>query len=635
MSELRTLQSLVDTLSEHGDKSVVLALQKEGAQRWSYAELADHVRRLAHGLIDAGIERGTHVALLAGNRPEWIMACLAVMEAGAVIVPLDVQFSDEALGHVLDDSDARFIFTTAEEADRLERLDMKDAPKPILLAGEENDERGWQHLLTDQDVELPQLEPDDPAALFYTSGTTGASKGVPLSHGNITFQLNTLREADLVTEDDRILLPLPLHHVYPLVVGMLTPLAMGLTIIMPHSLTGPQLVRALRKQFGPGLRVLASGGAALDPDLALKLEGLGWRIAIGYGLTETAPLLTLNPPDGAKLGSAGRPVPGVDVRIDPSAIPDEESEQQQEERRTEEPHEEGEILARGPNVFAGYRNLPEETEEAFTDDGWYGTKDLGYFDDEGYLYVTGRVSTLIVTEGGKNVRPEDVEEVYLESPVIGEIGVLQEDARLVAVIVPEVGEIRRRDGEVDQAIREAVEEGSKSLPSYQRLSDYAVTRESLEYTQLGKLRRHILPDRYERAKEEEESPDQAAGPIPPEEMSEEDRALLENPAAKRVWDRLAERYPEQRLTPDTSPQLDLGVDSMGWINLSMEIGESAGVELDEEAIDRIDTVRDLLNEVAEQAESGEAVAGASPLEQPEEVLSDEQKRWLEPLGPAM
>src|SRR5919199_6595052 len=335
MSELRTLQSLVDTLSEHGDKSVVLALQKEGAQRWSYAELANHVRRLAHGLIEAGIERGTHVALLAGNRPEWIMACLAVMEAGAVIVPLDVQFSDEALGHVLDDSDARFIFTTAEEADRLERLDMKDAPEPILLDGEENDERGWQHLLTDRDVELPQLEPDDSAALFYTSGTTGTSKGVPLSHGNIAFQLNTLREADLVTEDDRILLPLPLHHVYPLVVGMLTPLAMGLTIIMPHSLTGPQLVRALRegevsliigvprlyealysgieersrsggrvaaalfeasvglstwlrhrlglrigklllpplhKQFWPGLRVLASGGAALDPDLALKLE---------------------------------------------------------------------------------------------------------------------------------------------------------------------------------------------------------------------------------------------------------------------------------------------------------------------------------------------------------------------------
>ncbi len=119
-------------------------------------------------------------------------------------------------------------------------------------------------------------------------------------------------------------------------------------------------------------------------------------------------------------------------------------------------------------------------------------------------------------------------------------------------------------------------------------------------------------------------------------MSEQDRALLDNPAAKRVWDWLADRYPDQRLTLDTSPQLDLGVDSMEWVNLSMEIGQSAGVELEEEAIERIDTVRDLLQEVAEQAEADEeAASGASPLEQPEEVLDDQQKRWLEPLGPVM
>jgi long-chain acyl-CoA synthetase len=697
VGELNTLRSLIDTLSERGDRPAVLALHKEGIEYWSYAELVDHVRQLARGLIENGVGRDDHVALLAGNGPGWIVACLAVIEAGAVVVPLDVQFGDEALGRVLEDSGARFIFTTLEGADRLESLDVKDTPKPILLDAKEDDEWGWRRLLVDRDVELPRLEPDDPAALFYTSGTTGRVKGVPLSHGNIVFQLNTVLEADLLVEEDRILLPLPLHHVYPLVVGMLTPLAAGLPIIMPQALTGPQIVRALqegevslivgvprlynalyssieervksggriaaalfeagvgssmwlrrrlglragetllrplRKRLGPRLRVLASGGAALDPDLAWKLEGLGWRVAIGYGLTETAPLLTLNPPEGSKLGSVGQPVPGVEIRIDPSAIPDENSEQQQEERRIGEPREEGEILARGPNVFAGYRNLPDETDEVFTDDGWYHTKDLGYFDDDGYLYVTGRASTLIVTEGGKNVQPEDIEESYLQSPVIGEIGVLQKNSRLVAVIVPDLGEIRHRDGEIDRAIREAVDEGSKRLPSYQRLSDYAVTREPLEYTQLGKLRRHILEDHYERAKSEEESPDEAAGPISIEELSEEDRALLENPVAKRIWDRLAERYPEQRLTPDTSPQLDLGVDSMEWVNLSMEIGDRAGVELDEEAINRIDTVRDLLGEVIEKAEAGGAAHHVSPLEQPEEVLSDEQKRYLRPLGPA-
>jgi long-chain acyl-CoA synthetase len=187
---------------------------------------------------------------------------------------------------------------------------------------------------------------------------------------------------------------------------------------------------------------------------------------------------------------------------------------------------------------------------------------------------------------------------------------------------------------MEEAVREAVEEGSERVPSYQRLSDYAVTRESLEYTRLGELRRHLLEERYDRAKEGEEGPgEESAGPLSPEEMSEEDRALLENPAAKKVWDWLAERYPDQRLTPNTSPQLDLGIDSMEWVNLTLEIGQSAGVELDEETIERVDTVRDLLNEVSEQAEAEDGTSEPSPLEEPEEVLSDEQKRWLEPLGP--
>ena len=211
---------------------------------------------------------------------------------------------------------------------------------------------------------------------------------------------------------------------------------------------------------------------------------------------------------------------------------------------------------------------------------------------------------------------------------------LEKDGGLVAVIVPEVSEIRQRDGEAEEAIREAVEEGSERLPSDQRISDYAITRESLKYTRLGDLRRHLLEERYDRAKEGEEGRGEEAEPISPEEMSEEDRTLLENRAARDVWDWLTERYPDQRLTPDTSPQLDLGIDSMAWVNLTLEIGQSAGVELDEETIERVDTVRDLLNEVSEQDEADAAASGPSPLEEPEEVLSDEQKQWLKPLGPA-
>ena len=685
--EAGTLRSVVEGLSAFGERPSLVAFGEEGMEMWSYSELAERVGRLAGGLRGLGVGRGDHVAILCGNRPEWVAACLAVISAGAVVVPLDVQIGDEILGSVLSDSGAGHVFTTAEQAGRLEGADENAGSRLILLDAGEEDGRSWRCLPVGGDVDLRGLEPGDGAALFYTSGTTGAAKGVPLSHANLAFQIDGLLGADLVSEEDRVLLPLPLHHVYPFVMGMLTPLAAGLPIILPQSLTGPQLVRALqegeatlivgvprlygalysgiqdrvgsggrlaaalfrngvglfarlrrvtgldlggmalrpvRRRFGPKLRVLASGGAALDPDLAWRLEAMGWRVAIGYGLTETSPLLTLNPPDGTKLGSVGRPVPGVEITIDPSAVPEEGD-------RSGSLLREGEILARGPNVFSGYRNRPEETGEVF-DDGWFRTGDLGYFDDDGYLYVTGRVSTLIVTPGGKNVQPEAVEGAYLENPLIREVGVLQKDGRLVAVIVPEMEEIPQGE-DMNRAMREAIEEGSRRLASYQRISDYAVSREPLEYTRLGKLRRHVLEGSYDRARRGADEQDElSVEPVASGQMSEEDRALLEDPAARGVWELLAARYPDRRLAPETSPQLDLDIDSLGWVNLTLEIGEKTGVELKEEAIVRIDTVRDLLREVASGA--GGRTRRASPLERPEEVLDDRQLRWLKPLGPA-
>jgi long-chain acyl-CoA synthetase len=245
MENLQTLQPVLDGLSEHGDRPALLALLKEGSVRRSYAELADQVRWLARGLAGAGVGRGDHVALLAGNRPEWVAACLGVIRAGAVIVPLDVQLADDVLGHVLKDSGARLLFTTTAQADRLQRLDTGAELKIALLDAPAEEERGWQRLLADEAGDLPQAEPNNPAALFYTSGTTGPPKGVPLSHANLAFQLNALFQARVVTEADRVLVPLPFHHVYPFVLGMLAPLAFGLPITLPQALTGPQVVRAL------------------------------------------------------------------------------------------------------------------------------------------------------------------------------------------------------------------------------------------------------------------------------------------------------------------------------------------------------------------------------------------------------
>jgi long-chain acyl-CoA synthetase len=634
------------------------------------------VGQLAHGLSHVGLARGDRAAIIADNGPEWITAALAIIRAGGVVMPLDVQLGDKALRYVFGDSTPRFVFTTKNRAQRIAAC--AENARIVLLDGLDQDERSWRRLLSENAGALPKLGPEDHATLFYTSGTTGSPKGVPLTHRNLSVQIDAALATGLAREGDHLLLPLPLHHVYPFVIGMLAPLTMGLTMVIPQSLTGPQIIRALHegnvnviigvprlyralysgiqtrlqsagpirggiarqllrlsialrrrfglragkillrplhRQLGSQLRLLASGGAALDPELAMKLEGVGWQVAIGYGLTETSPLLTFNLPGMAPLDSVGKPIRGVELHI--QALETEE--------RVREPEGQGEVLARGPSVFGGYRNLEEKTREAFTEDGWFRTGDLGFMDNEGNLHLLGRVSTLIVTEGGKKVQPDDVEEAYAEEKAIREIGVLQKDGKLVALIAP-AGKYGEQD--VERAIREAIERVSRRLPPYQRISDYALTHEAIQRTRLGKIRRHLLSERYEKAKEGEEvSSERLAGPIPIEAMSGEDRALLDDQVAEATWELLARRYKDKRLTPDSNPVLDLGIDSLEWLNLTFEIRENAGVELTEAAIARIETIRDLLREVSE---ASEAESESQPLDRPEEILTDNQKRWLEP-----
>src|SRR6266487_3288962 len=679
MSSERTLQSVVDSLGEHGDKTALLVFGKKDRHRWSFQKLAACARSFGNGLVRHDFKRGDTVILFAENSPQWIVTALGIIRAGAVVVPLDVQLGDKTLVHILRDSDARAVITTKKRVERIEKLASSEKkPKLILFDADSDDERSWERFLDNKTTELPTAGSSNEAIIFYTSGTTGPPKGVPLSHGNIASQLDVIIEMKVMTGEDRALLPLPLHHVYPFVIGMLAPLALGLPLILPFSLSGQQLLRALRegevtaivgvprlysalysgiesrvessgwiarglfsaflaasvfvrewlgprvgkllfrslhKRFGKNLRLLASGGAALDPELASKLEALGWEVAIGYGLTETSPLLALNLRGKAPRDSVGKPFAGVEIRIDPSAL---EKEERINGRVV------GEILARGPNVFAGYWNLPDKTKEVFTDDRWFRTGDMGYFDDDDNLHILGRISTLIKTESGEKIQTEDVEAAYAEEFAIREIGVLEKGGKLVALIVPKHA---GRGDDAKATVRKAIESASKRLPSHQRISEYAITPDALPRTRLGKIQRHRLPERYEQAKEGgEKAP--AAGPMSIEEMSGEDRALLEDSAAQSVWEMLAKRYRGKRLTPDTSPQFDLGIDSLEWLNLTLEIAESSGVELTDEAIARTETVRDLLHEVTESSE-GESV---DPLEKPDEVLDEKQKQWLEPLG---
>lgn len=741
---LPTLASLPARLAARGAMPALIEIGAEERRELSYGELAAAVNHLAGELEALGLKPGERVGLLAENRLEWVVAALAVMAAGGVVMPLDVQIDQAALAHVLADSQAPFFFTSAAQQPRFAELPAARRPRLLPLeevttdrpvvdetlgrepGGSAENTRPGDDPAPDNELRpaeqsgaAARLRPSDPAALFYTSGTTGTPKGVPLSHANLLFQLEAVAAMGLVCPSDRVLLPLPFHHVYPLVIGLLVPLGLGLPLILPDAPTGPRILRALKegeatviigvprlyqavvdgivakaeagglggrlyfrgalalasfcwrrlgvrsgrlllaplhRKIGANLRLLASGGSALDPELAHQLNALGWQVAIGYGLTETAPLLTINPPTGPA-ASVGRPLPGVEVRIAPppaaegaaaatasptevvgpaaGGLPPAAAGQQPgagvAASQASEPAAmvRGEVLVRGPGVFAGYRKLPEQTAAAFSSDGWFRTGDLGWFDHHGYLYLAGRASTLIVTAGGKNIQPEPLEEALAAHPYIGEAGVLQDRQRLAVLLVPDLAALRRAgEHDIEAALRQALLAQSRRLASYQRPDAFAVSREALPRTRLGKIRRHLLAERYRRARQ----PESGRGlPLAPHEMSDHDRALLEVPVARRVWEWLARRYPEVRLTPDTSPHLDLGVDSLEWLNLATEIGRQAKVELSEEVIGRIETVRDLLSEVAHLNQLAAEYRPPDPLVEPEVVLAADQRRWLAPL----
>ena len=483
-----TLQQLRRELSANGENAAIIAFTGEAEEAWSFAKLGDVSTRLAAGLVRRGISRGDSVALIAPNSPQWIVAFWAIIGAGAVAVPLDAQSDDHDLKRMIEISACRLAFSTTADAKRLQVI----APScGTIILDRESDPataESWRGLLGTTDTSLPTVTPTEPATIVFTSGTTGAPKAAPLSHANLLANVLALAALRIVGPGDRALLPLPLYHVYPLTIGMITPLAMGCGIVLPAGISGPEIVAAsrrgrvtvlvgvprlytalldnirrgivarprlvaalikmllkfacwaqrhgtnwpgkilltsVRQQFAPRLRLLVSGGAAVDVEVEETLDAMGWEMLTGYGLVETSSMLSFNPPGAALPGSAGRPVPGMQVRI---ANPDADGV--------------GEIEVRGPSLFAGYRNDPAKTKEAFTPDGWFRTGDLGSIDRLGYLHIAARKTETIVLADGKKLFPEEFEAVYGTAPLVREIALLGQNGALVALVVPDLAAAR-------------------------------------------------------------------------------------------------------------------------------------------------------------------------------------------------
>lgn len=651
MASPDTLQALWRGFEARGSLPALIGFGAQQPETRSFAELHDVSTRLAIALARRGIGREDGVALVAPNSLRWIAAFWGIVAAGAVAVPLDAQNDDRELRRMIEIGRCRLAFTTAAIAKRLRAIAPSCETVILDNVSETAAEEGWRRFLMGDDAALPTVTAADTAVIVFTSGTTGSPKAVPLTHRNLLANVLALAATKLVGPGDRALLPLPLYHAYPVTIGMITPLTFGCAVVLPAGISGPELLAAmrdaavtalvgvprlytalldsvrrgiaslpwpaatlfrnllalalqaerhrlpwigrlmlapLRRNIAPRLRLLVSGGAAVPIEVEEALDALGWEMLTGYGLVETSSMLTFNPPGAAVPGSAGRPVPGMELRI---VNPGSDGV--------------GDIETRGPSLFAGYRDDPAKTREAFTADGWFRTGDLGSLDTNGYLHITARKTETIVLADGKKLFPEAFETAYASAPLVREIALLGIEGALVGLVVPDLAAAREAGAmRLADTLREGLAAKARELPSYARLSGFAITREALPRTQLGKIRRHLLPALYAAAQRHEPATVQA-------ELSVEDRSLIEAPTTAAVWRWLQQKYPDRSLALDTILQLDLGIDSLGWVELTLALERDLGIALREAEIARIVTIRDLLREAgAAQPSQGDTAAAA-------------------------
>lgn len=521
----------------------------------SYIELGYRTADTAYNLKKLGIERGDRVAIFSESRPEWSIAFFGTISCAGIVVPMDIKLSDAEIEFILNDSESKCIFVSKKLLDTILKLKpkLKSLQNIICL-----DEVSNEVVLLLKDFKFPageiphrDIEPEDVALIVYTSGTTGIAKGVQLTYNNLLFEVVSLNELIKFNSKDEFLSLLPLTHMLEITGGLLGPLYVGATITYCDSLkptnilslmkktkttvmvtvplilkmfhnnmikkidglpkfkkglvktmmrlskfllkfrirVGKLLFPSIHKQFGGRLRCFVSGGAPLDPVVESDFNAFGFRILQGYGLTETSPVITVNNFEECKYGSVGKPLPDIEVKI---------------LTNTETGSKEGEIITRGPHVMKGYYKNPEKTAEVLRD-GWFYTGDIGYFDDDGFLYISGRSKNLIVLGAGKKVFPEEVEEVMSASIYIKEICVLGRISKIgirkgceevYAVVVPNLDSFSKEERGNNEIIRTKISEEisrlGEKLADYKRIMDFEIWEEELPKTSTRKIKRKIL-----------------------------------------------------------------------------------------------------------------------------------------------
>jgi long-chain acyl-CoA synthetase len=523
------------------------------------------------------------------------MALYAIWKKGATVVPIDVMSSQEDVAYILQDSSPRVVFCSMEKHELIQRA-LKDAgERPEVLVFE------------NLPVMQPGMEPvdfviDDPertAFILYTSGTTGNPKGVMLSFKNLQTNLTAVcQDVRIFTSDDRIMILLPFHHILPLVGTIVAPLYTGGTMVLNTSLAAEDIMATLnnfgvtmmigvprlyqliykglkekisrsmvartlvalagaidsmpfsrilfgsvQKKFGGHMKYLVCGGAPVDQEVVRLFKILGFEFLEGYGMTETAPMITFTRPGEVLPGVPGQLLPGLQIRfID------------------------GEIVVSGNNVMQGYYNKPEETAQVLKD-GWLYTGDLGYMDARGYVHITGRKKEIIVLPNGKNINPEEVEQaIRRQSAFVREVGVFLKDGILQAVLLPE---FRKMSEEGIKNIEEhfrwnVIDQVNRFISPHKKVLRFHITSVELPKTRLGKIRHYLLPELAGSRKHT----------VTDEPKTREYQAIK----------KFLEDETQQPVHPNDHIELDLAMDSLGRVSLSAFIETAFGVDIPENSL---------------------------------------------------
>jgi len=557
IKKIASVQEMVLYSAERfSDKLALEDLNITPINRVTYEELLNNIKRFGNSLKKLGINERTHIAIIGENRVQWSISFLTAMCFNYVAVPIDKNLNQNEIFNIIHESDAEVIIFSESYKELFETTHISLKRLKYFICMDEVSTNSnfleMKKLIKESELivnkKLPKINPDDLAEIIFTSGSLGRAKGVMLSQKNLAANLHDMLSMLMMYPEDRFLSVLPIHHTYECTCGMMCPLFAGSSIHYARSLKTvvddiqkvkatillgvpllydkmfkriskaisddkvkskvvPVLVKAtnfiqsvgikdikkklfaeIHNKFGGHIRVFIAGGAAPDPLVAKGLREFGFSFLQGYGLTETSPILALNQLDNFKDDAAGIPLPSVELKIvnkDQDGI--------------------GEVYAKGDNVMLGYYKNDYITKEAF-EDGWFKTGDLGYFDKDGFLHISGRKKNVIISKSGKNVFPEEIEDILnrspfvLESLVYGEHDDKQGETIAVQIVVDaeafiqisESQNIAIDDSLIKKTIANVIDETNKQLTSYKRIQKFYIRENEFEKTTTQKIKRYLV-----------------------------------------------------------------------------------------------------------------------------------------------